>query len=100
MGGLETPPTLVSHVREQPVCCDFCFNHDIPLSEGGFDSTTRIRGFCAATAANKLAATTPQPQPVPDGAEVEGRCSLRHVAASSGAYNRPADALNAPLGTG
>jgi ATP-dependent Clp protease ATP-binding subunit ClpX len=44
--------------------CDFCFNHDIPLFEGGvLDSTTRICGFCATRA---LAEITPLPQPVPE----------------------------------
>ncbi len=42
--------------------CDFCFNHDIPLFEGGFDSTTRICAFCATRA---LAEITPQPVPEP-----------------------------------
>jgi hypothetical protein len=32
-------------MSDQPPCCDFCFNQDIPLYEGGvFDSTTRICG--------------------------------------------------------
>src|SRR5271157_2908931 len=48
--------------EDQPVCCDFCFNSNIPLYEGGFDSTTRICGFCAAQA---VAQTTPQPVPEP-----------------------------------
>ncbi len=42
--------------------CDFSFNHDIPLFEGGFDSTTRICAFCATRA---LAEITPQPVPEP-----------------------------------
>ena len=50
------------HVRDQPSCCDFCFNQDIPLFEGGFDSTTRICAFCATRA---LAEITPQPVPEP-----------------------------------
>ena len=49
--------------EDQPVCCSFCFNQDIPLFEGGvFDSTTRICGFCATRA---LAEITPQPVPEP-----------------------------------
>ena len=48
--------------EDQPVCCDFCFNHDIPLYQGGFDSTTRICAFCATRA---LAEITPQPVPEP-----------------------------------
>jgi len=46
----------------QPVCCDFCLNSNIPLFEGGFDSTTRICAFCATRA---LAEVTPQPVPDP-----------------------------------
>jgi ATP-dependent Clp protease ATP-binding subunit ClpX len=48
--------------EDQPVCCSFCFNHDIPLFEGGFDATTRICAFCATRA---LAEITPQPVPEP-----------------------------------
>jgi len=48
--------------EDQPVCCDFCFNQDIPLFEGGFDSTTRICALCATRA---LAEITPQPVPEP-----------------------------------
>jgi ATP-dependent protease Clp ATPase subunit len=49
----------------EPPCCDFCFNSNIPLYESGFDSTTRICGFCAAQA---VAQTTPHPRPVPEPA--------------------------------
>ena len=49
-------------MSDQPSCCDFCFNQDIPLFEGGFDSTTRICAFCATRA---LAEITPQPVPEP-----------------------------------
>ena len=48
--------------EEQPPCCSFCFNHDVSLFEGGFDSTTRICAFCATRA---LAEITPQPVPEP-----------------------------------
>jgi ATP-dependent Clp protease ATP-binding subunit ClpX len=49
--------------EDQPVSCDFCFNQDIPLFEGGvLDSTTRICAFCATRA---LAEITPQPVPEP-----------------------------------
>src|SRR5271157_5978296 len=48
--------------EDQPVCCDFCFNSNVPLYEGGFDSTTRICAFCATRA---LAEITPQPVPEP-----------------------------------
>ncbi len=50
-------------MSDQPSCCDFCFNHDIQLYEGGFDSTTRICAFCATRA---LAEITPLPQPGPE----------------------------------
>src|SRR5271157_5089110 len=49
-------------MSDQPSCCSFCFNQDIPLFEGGFDSTTRICAFCATRA---LAEITPQPVPEP-----------------------------------
>src|SRR5271165_4937095 len=49
-------------MSDEPPCCDFCFNQDIPLFEGGFDSTTRICAFCATRA---LAEITPQPVPEP-----------------------------------
>ena len=49
-------------MSDQPPYCDFCFNSNFPLYEGGFDSTTRICGFCATRA---LAEITPQPVPEP-----------------------------------
>jgi ATP-dependent Clp protease ATP-binding subunit ClpX len=50
-------------MSDQPSCCSFCFNQDIPLFEGGvLDSTTRICAFCATRA---LAEITPQPVPEP-----------------------------------
>src|SRR5271157_691373 len=50
-------------MSDEPPCCSFCFNHDIPLFEGGvLDSTTRICAFCATRA---LAEITPQPVPEP-----------------------------------
>jgi len=52
-------------MSDQVPCCDFCFNSNLPLYEGGFDPPTRICGFCAAQA---VAQTTPQPQPVPEPA--------------------------------
>src|SRR5208337_266355 len=50
---------------DQPPCCSFCFNQDIPLFEGGFDPPSRI---CATCAAQAVAETTVQPQPVPEPA--------------------------------
>ena len=53
-------------MSNEPSCCSFCFNQDIPLFEGSvLDSTTRICAFCATRA---LAEITPQPQPVPEPA--------------------------------
>jgi ATP-dependent Clp protease ATP-binding subunit ClpX len=50
-------------MSDEPPCCSFCFNQDIPLFEGGvLDSTTRICAFCATRA---LAEITPQPVPEP-----------------------------------
>ena len=48
-------------MSDQPPCCSFCFNHDIPLYEGGFDPPTRICGTCAAQAVAEIS-----PQPVPE----------------------------------
>ncbi len=55
---------------DKPVCCSFCFNQDVSLFEGGFDSTTRICGFCATRA---LAEITPQPVPEPPPPERPSR---------------------------
>ncbi len=49
-------------MSDQPPSCDFCFNSNVPLFEGGFDSTTRICAFCATRA---LAEITSQPVPEP-----------------------------------
>jgi len=49
-------------MSDEPTCCSFCFNQDVSLFEGGFDSTTRICAFCATRA---LAEITPQPVPEP-----------------------------------
>jgi len=50
-------------MSDEPPCCDFCFNHDIPLYEGRvFDPPIRICAFCATKA---LAEITPQPVPEP-----------------------------------
>ena len=49
-------------MSDEPPCCSFCFNSNVSLFEGGFDSTTRICAFCATRA---LAEITPQPVPEP-----------------------------------
>jgi ATP-dependent Clp protease ATP-binding subunit ClpX len=50
-------------MSDQPPSCDFCFNSNVPLFEGGvLDSTTRICAFCSTRA---LAEITPQPVPEP-----------------------------------
>ena len=66
-------------MSDQPSCCDFCFNQDVPLFEGGFDSTTRI---CATCAAQAVAETTVQPQPVPEPAPPPERPSREALLAS------------------
>ena len=66
-------------MSDQPSCCDFCFNQDVSLFEGGFDSTTRICAFCATRA---LAEITPQPQPVPEPAPPPERPSKEALLAS------------------
>jgi ATP-dependent Clp protease ATP-binding subunit ClpX len=47
---------------DQYACCDFCFNREISLYEGGFDPPVRICGFCASKA---LSEVNPQPAPEP-----------------------------------
>src|SRR5271166_3399578 len=37
-------------MSDQYACCDFCFNRDIPLYEGGFDPLVRICTFCSTKA--------------------------------------------------
>ncbi len=49
-------------MSDEPIYCAFCFNHDIPLFEGGFEPPVRICAFCATRA---LAEITPQPAPEP-----------------------------------
>jgi len=49
-------------MSNEPPCCSFYFNQDIPLFEGGFDPSTRICGTCAAQA---VAEITPEPVPEP-----------------------------------
>ena len=67
-------------MSDEPPCCSFCFNQDIPLFEGGvLDSTTRICAFCATRA---LAEITPQPQPVPEPAPPPERPSKEALLAS------------------
>ena len=67
-------------MSDEPPCCSFCFNHDIPLFEGGvLDSTTRICAFCATRA---LAEITPLPQPVPEPAPPPERPSKEALLAS------------------
>src|SRR5271165_4019223 len=65
--------------EDQPVCCSFCFNQDVSLFEGGFDSTTRICAFCATRA---LAEITPLPQPAPEPAPPPERPSKEALLAS------------------
>ena len=51
--------------------------HDIPLFEGGFDSTTRICTFCATRALSEIT-----PQPVPEPAPPPERPSKEALLAS------------------
>ena len=46
----------------RPVCCDFCYNSDVSLYEGGFEPLVHICAFCASRAVSQ---TTPQPAPEP-----------------------------------
>ena len=49
-------------MSDEQIHCAFCYNHDIPLYEGGFEPTVWICAFCANRA---LAEITPQPVPEP-----------------------------------
>jgi ATP-dependent Clp protease ATP-binding subunit ClpX len=65
-------------MSDEPPCCSFCFNHDIPLFEGGvLDSTTRICAFCATRALAEIS-----PQPVPEPAPPPERPSKEALLAS------------------
>src|SRR5271157_3061669 len=52
-------------MSDEPPCCSFCFNQDIPLFEGGFDPPSRICGFCAAQAVAHTSPQRPEPTPPP-----------------------------------
>jgi ATP-dependent Clp protease ATP-binding subunit ClpX len=49
-------------MSDEPRCCDFCSNRDLPLYEGGFDPLVHICAFCATRALSEI---TPQPDPEP-----------------------------------
>jgi ATP-dependent Clp protease ATP-binding subunit ClpX len=53
-------------MSDQPPCCSFCFNQDIPLYEGGFDPPTRICAFCATRALAEIPQPVPEPAPPPE----------------------------------
>jgi len=52
--------------KDQPACCDFCFNQYIPLFDGGFDPPTRICGSCATRALAEIPQPLPEPTPLPE----------------------------------
>ena len=55
-------------------CCSFCFNQDIPLFEGGFDSTTRICAFAQPEPSPRsLPSPVPEPAPPPERPSREAR---------------------------
>ena len=64
-------------MSDEPPCCSFCFNQDVSLFEGGFDSTTRICAFCATRALAEIS-----PQPVPEPAPPPERPSKEALLAS------------------
>ena len=49
-------------MSDEQIQCTFCFNHDVPLFEGGFEPPVHICAFCANRA---LVEITPQPVPEP-----------------------------------
>ncbi len=53
-------------MSDQPLCCSFCFNQDIPLFDGGFDPPTRICGSCATRALAEIPQPLPEPTPLPE----------------------------------
>jgi ATP-dependent Clp protease ATP-binding subunit ClpX len=62
---------------DQFACCDFCFNRDISLYEGGFDPLVHICAFCASKAVSQ---TTPpptaEPAPPPERPSKEERLAF------------------------
>ncbi len=66
-------------MSNEPPCCSFYFDRDIPLFEGGFDPPSRICGFCAA---QPVAQTAPQPQPILEPAPAPERPSKEALLAS------------------
>ena len=53
-------------MSDQPPCCSFCFNLNIPLFDGGFDPSTRICTFCATRALAEIPQPVPEPAPPPE----------------------------------
>ena len=49
-------------MSDEPPRCSFCFNHGVPLYEGGFDPPVRICAFCSTKA---VAETQPLPGATP-----------------------------------
>jgi ATP-dependent Clp protease ATP-binding subunit ClpX len=58
---------------DEPLCCSFCFNSNIPLFEGGFDPSTRICGLCATKALAEIPHPVPAPTPPPERPSKEAR---------------------------
>jgi ATP-dependent Clp protease ATP-binding subunit ClpX len=58
----------------EPTCCSFCFNHDVPLFEGGFEPPVHICAFCANRARSEISPQpVPEPTPPPERPSPEAR---------------------------
>jgi hypothetical protein len=61
----------------RPVCCDFCYNSNVPLYEGGFEPLIRICAFCASKAVAEITPQpTPEPAPTPEPPSKEERLAF------------------------
>ncbi len=61
-------------MSNEPPCCAFCFNHDIPLFEGGFEPPVHICAFCANRALSEITPqSVPEPNPPPERPSKEAR---------------------------
>ncbi len=63
-------------MSDQPVCCDFCLNLNVPLYEGGIDPLVRICASCATRALAEIPQPVPEPTPPPERPSKEARLAL------------------------
>ncbi len=61
-------------MSDEPRCCAFCFNHDVPLFEGGFEPLVHICAFCATKALAEITPLqAPEPTPPPERPSKDAR---------------------------